>query len=69
MKAKEIRDLTTEEIIARLKDEKEQLLKLKLNHAVSSIENPTKIRDARKTVARLNTILTQRQAAESISTN
>ena len=69
MKAKEIRDLTTEEIIARLKDEREQLLRLQLNHAVSSIESPSKIREARKTVARLHTILTQRQAVESISTH
>lgn len=69
MKAKEIRELTTEEINARLKDEKDQLLRIQLNHAVSSVENPEKIRDARKTVARLKTILTQRQAEESNSTN
>ncbi len=69
MKAKEIRDLTTEEIIARLKDEGDQLLRLQLNHAVSSIESPSKIREARKTVARLKTILTERKAEESNSTN
>lgn len=69
MKAKEIRELTTEEIVARVKEEQDQLLRLQLNHAVSSIESPSKIREARTTVARLKTILTQRQAEESKSTN
>lgn len=64
MKAKEIRDLTTSEIVARLKEESDKLLRLRLNHAVSAIENPFEIRDTRKTIARLNTILRQRQLAE-----
>ena len=65
MKAKEIRDLTTEEIVARLKEERDSLLKLRLNHAVSSIENPSEIRESRKTLARLNTILRERHLAEN----
>ena len=64
MKAKEIRDLTTQEIIARLKSEGDKLLKLRLNHAVSSIESPSEIRETRKTIARLKTIFTERQQAE-----
>ena len=64
MKVSEIRDLTTEEIIARLKDEKEKLLRLKLNHAVSAVERPSDLLNTRRTVARLKTILTQRNSAE-----
>ncbi|MDX2248629.1 MAG: 50S ribosomal protein L29 [Bacteroidia bacterium] len=64
MKAKEIRDLTTPELIARIKDEDDKLLRLRLNHAVSAIENPSEIRDTRKAIARLNTILRERQLAE-----
>lgn len=64
MKAKEIRDLTTQEIVARLKSEGDKLLKLRLNHAVSSIESPSEIRETRKMLARLKTILTERQKAE-----
>ena len=64
MKAKEIRDLTTSEINARLKDENDKLLKLRLNHAVSAIERPSDIRETRKTVARLRTVLSERQMAE-----
>ncbi|MCL4159747.1 UNVERIFIED_CONTAM: hypothetical protein GTU68_051175 [Idotea baltica] len=64
MKAKEIRDLTTQEIVARLKSEGDKLLRLRLNHAVSSIESPSEIRETRKMLARLKTILTERQKAE-----
>lgn len=64
MKAKEIRDLTTPEIEARLEAEKESLLRLRLNHAVSAIESPSEIKRLRRTIARLNTILRQREMAE-----
>jgi large subunit ribosomal protein L29 len=60
MKQKEIKDLTISEITDRLKQEKGQLEKLKLNHAVSPIENPLKIRSTRRTIARLQTELTKR---------
>ena len=68
MKASEIRDLTTEEIVARLKEETEKLLRLKLNHAVSAVERPSDILNTRRNVARLKTILTQR-SAEAQTTN
>jgi large subunit ribosomal protein L29 len=64
MKASEIRDLTTEEIQARLKEEQDSLLRLRLNHAVSAIERPSDIQNSRKLVARLKTILTERQGSE-----
>jgi large subunit ribosomal protein L29 len=67
MKAKEIRDLTTDEIVARLREERDKLLKLRLNHAVSAIENPSEIQETRKTLARLNTILRERQLAEKVN--
>jgi len=65
MKAKDIRELTTEEIQARLKDEADNLLRLRLNHAVSDIENPSEIRALRRNIARLKTILRQRQGEVS----
>lgn len=65
MTAKETRDLTTAELQARLKDENDHLLRLRLNHAVSSIENPSDIRDSRRMVARLKTILRERALSES----
>jgi large subunit ribosomal protein L29 len=60
MEQKVIRELTTGEIIERLDEEKRQLTKLKLNHAVSPLENPNKIKAYRKTIARLETELRRR---------
>lgn len=64
MKASEIRDLTTEELRARLTDERDKLLRLRLNHAVSAIENPSDIKNSRRGIARMETILRQRLTAE-----
>jgi large subunit ribosomal protein L29 len=61
MEQKVIRELTTGEIHERLDEEKRQLVKLKLNHAVSPLENPNKIKAYRKTIARLNTELRRRE--------
>jgi len=60
MEQKVIRELTTGEIVERLDEEKRQLSKLKLNHAVSPLENPNKITAYRKTIARLETELRRR---------
>jgi large subunit ribosomal protein L29 len=57
MEQKVIRELTTGEIIERLDEEKKQLTKLKLNHAVSPLDNPNKIKIYRRTIARLETEL------------
>jgi large subunit ribosomal protein L29 len=60
MEQKVIRELTTGEIIERLDEEQKQLTKLKLNHAVSPLENPNKIKAYRKTIARLETEMRRR---------
>lgn len=60
MEQKVIRELTSGEILERLDEEKRQLSKLKLNHAVSPLENPNKIKAYRKTIARLETELRRR---------
>lgn len=60
MEQKVIRELTTGEIIERLDEEKKQLIKLKLNHAVSPLENPNKIKAYRRTIARLETEVRRR---------
>ena len=67
MKSKVIRELTLNEVRERLEEEKNQLTKLKLNHAVSPLENPMKIKDYRKTVARLETDLRRRLQEEENS--
>ena len=61
MKNSEIIELTTAEIIEKIATASEELVRMKLNHAVNPLENPMKIRFARKDVARLNTELRKRQ--------
>lgn len=63
MKYSAIKELSTAEIADRIKEEKQQLTKLKFTHAVSAIESPAKIRETRKVIARLLTELTVRQQA------
>jgi large subunit ribosomal protein L29 len=58
MKKEDLKGLTVEQLRTELSAEQSQLLKLKFAHAVSPIENPMRIRESRKRVARLNTELT-----------
>ncbi len=61
MKQTEIIGLTDAELTERLAEEKAQLTKLELNHSVSPIENPLKIRTTRRTIARLITEIGSRK--------
>ena len=63
MEKKDIAALSDQELIDKIKEGKENYGKLKLNHNVSPIENPIKIRDTRKTIARLQTEATRRKKA------
>jgi large subunit ribosomal protein L29 len=55
MKYKEIKTLSSEENNQKLLEEKENLRKLRFAHAISPIENPMRIRQSRKLIARLKT--------------
>ena len=61
MKAKEIRDLTPEERNQKLADMKEELFNLRFQHASGQLENPTKIGQAKKDIARLKTIIIEQE--------
>ena len=61
MKINEIRELTDEEIIAKIEDCKEELFNLRFKGATGSLEKPSRINELRKTVARMKTILRERQ--------
>ncbi|MHC1702781.1 MAG: 50S ribosomal protein L29 [Tenuifilaceae bacterium] len=65
MKTAEIRELSIKELEERIDTEKAQLLKLKLNHSISPLDNPMKITVTRKNIARLMTILTERNLKEN----
>ena len=63
MKINEIRKLTTEEINKKIVDSKEELLKLRMKQAIGSLENSARIHELRKDVARMKTILVERNEA------
>ena len=65
MKSSEIKELTTKELVERIDTEKAQLTRLKLNHAVSPLDNPLKITETRKDIARLKTGLRKRELNEN----
>ncbi len=64
MKPNVIREMSTSELNERLEEEKKQLTKMKLNHAVSPLENPLKIKFFRKTIARIKTEIHKRKIEE-----
>ena len=61
MKQQVIQEMTTEELMERLEEDKKQLVKMKLAHTVSPIDNPHKLTEYRKTIARMLTELKNRQ--------
>lgn len=65
MKASEIRELSIQEIKERIEDNKTILTKMRLNHAVSPLDNPNKIGETKKDIARLKTELRARQIKEN----
>ena len=64
MKVKEIRELSTEDINAKLKETKQELFNLRFQQATGNLEKPSRIRDLRHTVARLKTVLKERETVE-----
>ena len=65
MKQEVIKEMSTAELRERLVEEKKHLTRLKLNHAVSPLENPHKITDNKKSIARIITELRKREMLEN----
>ena len=61
MKIQEIRELATKDLVERLETEVTKLQQLKLKHAITPLENPSQIKEARRTIARMKTELRQRE--------
>jgi large subunit ribosomal protein L29 len=62
MKAKDIRERSDDELRKALGDLEEQLFKLRFQKSTGQIENPIKIREVRKDIARVLTVMNERQA-------
>lgn len=64
MKNSEIRELTNEEIYKKIEECNEELFNLRFSQATGSLEKPSRIRELRKLVARMKTILRERELKE-----
>ena len=63
MKVKEIRELTTEQIEAKVVETKDEIFKLRMQQATGNLEKPSRIHELRKLVARMKTIQRERELA------
>ena len=62
MTAKEIREMTAEELTAKLAELKKELFNLRFQHAVNQLENPHKMTEVKRDIARVMTVLNEKNA-------
>ncbi|MBU0730017.1 MAG: 50S ribosomal protein L29 [Proteobacteria bacterium] len=65
MKMKEIRELTEDALAVKLADVSEELFKLKFQHSIRPLENPANLRELRKNIARIKTVMIEKRADEN----
>ncbi|RME46193.1 MAG: 50S ribosomal protein L29 [Chloroflexi bacterium] len=64
MKPDEIRALSTEEILNRLDEAYEEMLNLRVQHGIGQLPNPLRMREVRRDIARMKTVLRERELWE-----
>ena len=64
MKASEMQSMSVEELSKKLADLKEELFNLRFQHAINQLDNPHKIDDVKKDIARVKTIIREKELAE-----
>ncbi len=67
MKASELRILSKEELEKKLKELKSELFNLRFQLAVNQLENPMRIKAVRKDIARVQTVLTEKESKNSVN--
>jgi large subunit ribosomal protein L29 len=65
MKINKIREMSSPELEKELGELKNELFKLKFSLATNGLDNPMKIKEVKKDIAKINTIITERKIAES----
>lgn len=68
MKTSELIDLPEKELIEKLDNEKDYLVRLKLNHAISPLDNPLKIKETRRNIAKILTEMHRRNSEPAAQT-
>lgn len=66
MKTPEIRELSVTDLTARIEAEKANLLRLKMNHAISPVDDLSQIKKARRNIARMLTVLSETKAKQNL---
>ena len=66
MKIEKLRDLTAEELELKLKDLKAELFNLRFQHATNQLDNPMKMVEVKKTIAKVKTILREIELKETV---
>ena len=61
MKIKEVRELETKDLVERIDAEDAKYNQMKLNHAITPMENPSEIKATRRDIARMKTVLRERE--------
>ena len=61
MKTSEIKELSNPDLLERIDTEKTMLVRMKLNHAITPLDNPQKVKEVKLTIARLQTELRARE--------
>lgn len=64
MKASEIRDMTAQELENKLVDLKKELFALRFQHTVNQLDNPARLKDVKKDIARIKTIMREQSNAQ-----
>ncbi|HEY6626084.1 MAG TPA: 50S ribosomal protein L29 [Ignavibacteriaceae bacterium] len=62
MKIHEIKEMKTEEIVQRIKDEEQSLVDLRFSHQLKQLTNTAKIKNVKRDIARLRTVLQERES-------
>ncbi len=65
MTLKDIRETNNAELIAEIDTLKEELFDLRFQQAIGQLENPARLREIRKTIARIKTVITERELSEA----
>ena len=65
MKASEIREMTAEQLNDKLKELKEELFNLRFQHAINQLDNPHKMTDVKRDIARVMTVLQEMKKEEA----
>ncbi len=66
MKVDKIRELTTEELNAKLLDLKKELFHLRFRNATNQLDNPLEIANVKKSIARVKTVIRERELKETV---